>query len=195
MANDQLNDQEVNIVLRELKKVISSGVIGDIVELGCYKGETSVKLGRVIGKAGQGRRQYLYDSFEGLPPKGVRDLSPAGEQFRAGELPASKREVVRRFKQASLPLPIIRKGWFGELTDKDMPAVVAFAFLDGDFYDSIMDSLKLIWPLLADGAVVVVDDYQNEALPGTARAADEWLKTHPATLRIEASLAIIRIKA
>ena len=36
------------------------------------------------------------------------------------------------------------------------------------------------------------DDYANEALPGAAKAVDEWLHTHPAKLRVEHSLAIIR---
>jgi hypothetical protein len=41
------------------------------------------------------------------------------------------------------------------------------------------------------GAIIVVDDYANEALPGVARAVDEWLRIHGGKLRVEASLAII----
>ena len=66
-----------------------------------------------------------------------------------------------------------------------------FAFLDGDYYESIMTPLTRIWPKLNAEAVVVVDDYAHDALPGARRAIDEWLKTHPATLRVESSLAIL----
>ncbi len=191
--NDQLSGQELAVILRELKRTLQTNVPGDIVELGCYKGETSVELQRSIGKLAPDKRLYLYDSFAGLPPKEARDMSPAGEQFRAGELPANKREVVRRFRQAALPSPVVKKAWFSDLTEKDMPDKISFAFLDGDFYQSIKDSLKLIWSSLSAGSAVLVDDYQNEALPGAAKAVDEWLLTHPAKLRIEASLALISV--
>ena len=72
-----------------------------------------------------------------------------------------------------------------------MPEQIAFAFLDGDYYASIRDSLALVWPRLTPGAVIIVDDYANEKLPGAARAVDEWLATHPAQLRVQASLAIL----
>lgn len=192
-ANEQFRDKELAVLLRELNRAITATAAGDVVEMGCYKGATSVELQKAIGKLRPEKKLYLYDSFAGLPDKGSEDSSPAGMQFRAGELPASKSEVIRRFKQASLPLPIIRKSWFSDLTSKDMPARIAFAFLDGDFYESIMDSLKLIWPLLTNGATVVVDDYQNEALPGAQKAVDSWLKSHPASLTHETSLAIIKL--
>ncbi len=95
------------------------------------------------------------------------------------------------FKKAGLPLPKIKKAWFSELTPADLPDKIAFAFLDGDYYESIMDSLRLIWSKLSEGAVVIVDDYANEALPGAAKAVDEWLRNHKARLKAEQSLAII----
>ncbi len=193
MANDQFNDHELAVLLRELQKVRGRSVEGDVVELGCYKGLTSLHIQEELVKNSPAKRLYLYDSFSGLPEKRADDASPAGTQFKAGELPASKKDVIRIFKQSGLPMPYIRKAWFSELTPSNLPERIALAFLDGDFYESIMDSLKLVWPKLAPGAVVVVDDYQNEQLPGAAKAVDEWLKTHPAQLAIEASLAIIRL--
>jgi len=190
--NDQISAKELQVILRELRNVLERQVEGDVVELGCYKGATSVELQKLITKLAPTKRQYLYDSFAGLPPKSQQDNSPAGEQFRGGELPASKAEVIRKFRQANLPLPVVKKSWFSELTSEDIPRRICFAFLDGDFYGSIKDSLKLIWPYLSMGATIVVDDYQNEALPGAQKAVDEWLKSHQASLKVEASLAIIR---
>ena len=92
-----------------------------------------------------------------------------------------------------MPPAVVKKAWFYDLKSKDLPEKIAFAFLDGDFYESIRTSLNLIWRKLTTGAIVVVDDYQNEALPGVQEAVDEWLKTHPAVLKNEASLAIICI--
>ena len=94
--------------------------------------------------------------------------------------------------QSGVPVPRIKKAWFSELTVNDVPAKVAFAFLDGDYYQSIVDPLKLLEGRLTPGATIIVDDYGNAALPGAARAVDEWLKRHPtATKRVEHSLAVI----
>lgn len=189
LLSDQVDEREVRVVLRELEAVLAREVPGDVVEFGCYVGTTSVFFaGRLKAT---GRKLYLYDSFEGLPPKTGEDESPAGMQFKTGELLATKKQLIKNLKQANVPMPVIKKGWFSALTEADVPERIAFAFLDGDYYHSVRDPLKLIWPRLAPGAIIVVDDYANEALPGAARAVDEWLRSHPAHLAVEHSLAII----
>lgn len=193
LLNDQFGQEELNSLLRELGQVLVMNTPGDVVELGCYKGLTSMEIARALKLAGSDKKLFLYDSFAGLPEKSKQDQSPAGEQFKGGELPATKADLVKLFKKANVPMPIIKKAWFKDLKTADLPDPIAFAFLDGDFYDSINDSLKVIWPKLSAGSIVVVDDYQNEALPGAQKAVDEWLKTHPAQLQVESSLAIIRI--
>lgn len=188
LLSDQVDKRELGVILSELQKTLDT-VSGDVVEFGCYEGTTSVHLAHFL--ASTNKELYVYDSFAGLPAKTSKDSSPAGEQFREGELLATKKHLLMNFKKAHEPLPHITKAWFADVASRDVPNSISFAFLDGDYYDSILDPLKLIWPKLAPGAVVVVDDYANEALPGAARAVDEWLKTHPARLRVESSLAVI----
>ena len=192
LLSDQIDERELTIILRELTSVLKSDAEGDVVEFGCYVGTTSVPMAKLLQTTQ--RTLYVYDSFEGLPEKTSEDKSPAGEQFVAGELSASKKVFIKNFKQAGVPLPVITKGWFSDVTEDQVPDKIAFAFLDGDYYRSVLDPLKLIWPRLAPGAVIIVDDYANEALPGAAKATDEWLLTHPAKLRVEHSLAIIKTK-
>jgi O-methyltransferase len=189
LLSDQVDEREVRVILRELETVLKKDINGDVVEFGCYVGTTSVFLASRLKTAD--RKLYLYDSFEGLPPKTHEDESPAGMQFKTGELLATKKQLVRNLKQANVPMPIIKKAWFSELTTSDVPPKIAFAFLDGDYYHSVWDPLALIWPFLAPGATIIVDDYANEALPGAAKAVDQWLKTHPSRLTVEHSLAII----
>ena len=191
LLSDQIDERELAIILRELEKVLNANVSGDVVEFGCYVGTTSVPLGKRLMDTD--KKLYVYDSFEGLPEKTQEDESPAGLQFVAGELLATKKQLIKNFKQAHAPLPIITKGWFSDITLAQVPQQIAFAYLDGDYYHSVLDPLKLIWDRLTPGAIILVDDYANEALPGAARAVDEWLKTHPAKLRTEHSLAIISL--
>ena len=188
LLSDQVSEREVQVVLRELARV--RDVAGDVVEFGCYIGTTSVYLAAALQATS--KKLYLYDSFAGLPDKRSEDMSPAGEQFKTGELLASKKELIRNLKQANVPMPVITKGWFSELMPEQVPAEISFAFLDGDYYDSILDPLRLIWPRLSPGAIVVVDDYANEALPGAAKAISDWRRTHHIKqFKVEASLGIL----
>ena len=192
LISDQVDEREVSIVLRELLKSFEASAEGDVVEFGCYAGTTSLFISRLLTMQKSTREFHVYDSFEGLPEKRAQDQSRAGDQFKAGELAVTKKQFIVNYKKAGVSLPRIHKAWFSDLTEADIPETIAFAFLDGDYYESVMTPLKLIWPRLVPGAIIVVDDYANEALPGAAKAVDEWLATHPAKLSVEHSLAIIR---
>ena len=175
---EQVSKQETEEILRLAEQ--SLGVAGDFVELGCYKGETSLLLARLLKSHNSDKKLWLYDSFAGLPEKSREDFSVAGEQFKAGELFVSKREVVEKFKRSGLPFPIIKKAFFEDLDpSNDLPSNIAFAFCDGDLYSSIKTSLRLVLPKLSDGGIIVVHDYNNPELPGSSRAVDEFLRTHP----------------
>ncbi len=172
IISEQINKPKLQVILEILERLIMAKIPGDVVELGCYKGTTSLFLQRLLKLTD--KKLYLYDSFEGLPEKTSFDMSTAGEQFKPGELSVSKKMLTYEFKKANLDLPFIKKAWFKDLTPADMPKNICFGFLDGDFFDSISDSLKLCWPLVSNNGVLVVDDFSNEALPGASRACHSF---------------------
>ena len=209
--NDQVSEEETALILEKAKGCI--GIEGDYVEFGCYKGDTSLLLAEVLrdnaisveksvdksveklGKSGGNgvekgndekvrKRLWIYDSFEGLPEKRPEDKSVLGIAFQKGELGITKREVKERFLRAGLPVPIIKKAWFADLKDEDVPEKIAFAFLDGDFYESIRDSLRLVLPRMAESGVLIVHDYTNPALPGVAKAVNEQEGLNAATFSV-----------
>lgn len=167
--NDQVSEAETEKIIKLAKEALK--LEGDFVEMGCYKGDTSLLLAEVL--KGASKKLWIYDSFEGLPEKKDEDKSVLGVLFKEGELAVTKREVKERFLRAGLSVPIIKKGWFSELKEDDLPERIAFAFLDGDFYESISDSLKLVMPKMIKGGILVVHDYSNPALPGVKKAVDE----------------------
>ena len=178
--NDQVSEKETDKILEVARDSLE--VEGDFVELGCYKGDTSLLLAEVLRDFNTKpvenfvKKLWIYDSFEGLPEKSVADESALGRDFKDGELLVTKREVKERFLRAGLPVPVIKKAWFKDLGEADLPNKIAFAFLDGEFYESIKDSLKLIEGEIMQGGVILVHDYSNPALPGVMKAVDEWLK-------------------
>ncbi len=193
IISDQVNRNELKLILDELEQVTANKVPGEIVEFGCYAGTTSLFIQRLLIEHGTTKQFHVYDSFEGLPEKSDSDQSATGTQFKTGELSSSKGIFIKNFKKAGLQLPHIHKGWFEDLNNNEIPDVIAFAFLDGDYYHSIMNPLKLIWEKLAPGAVIIIDDYQNEALPGAAKAVNEWIANRSVSqFRVQSSLAILR---
>ncbi|MBR2641263.1 class I SAM-dependent methyltransferase [Candidatus Saccharibacteria bacterium] len=212
--NDQVSKKETGKIVDFAKRCLN--IEGDFVEMGCYKGDTSLilaeilreynmgkdvekyvenpveKMGKSMGKhvercaSGKIKKQlWIYDSFEGLPDKSLADESVLGVDFKAGELFVTKREVKDRFLRAGLKVPIIKKGWFSELKTNDLPETVAFAFLDGDFYESIRDSLELVGPRMNKNGILVVHDYTNPALPGVRKAVDEWTQKNSVDFILE----------
>lgn len=196
MSNDQVTPAETSEILQLAETCLS--VSGDFVELGCYRGDTSILLGKMLQNSTKNceylvenlcKTLWIYDSFAGLPEKTTEDSSGAGQNFQKGELLVTKREVVEKLRKHGLKITnhpdptvssiIIKKAWFDELQSTDLPDRIAFAFLDGDLYSSIKTSLQLVIPRLADQGITIVHDYNNPELPGSARAVDEFLRSHP----------------
>jgi len=173
IISDQVDNEDIRIVLTELERALDRHTPGDIVELGCYIGTTSLFIRRLLDQRRENQAFHVYDSFEGLPEKSREDESLAGTSFQAGKLAVSKKQFMREFQKTGLRLPIIHKSWFDKLTADDVPEQIAFAFLDGDFYESIKDSLKLVLPRMSPGGTIIIDDYAREALPGVAKAVQE----------------------
>jgi O-methyltransferase len=174
IISDQVSAEQIVTILTELDHILASSQEGAIVEFGCYIGTTSLFIRRLLEARGSDREFHAYDSFEGLPEKTDDDASPAGTQFQAGELAVSKKQFLHEFHKANLRPPITHKGWFSELQAADLPDQIAFAFLDGDFFGSIRDSLKLVLPRLSPHATIIIDDYAREALPGAAKALQQF---------------------
>lgn len=213
--NDQVAPAETAEILRLAEQALASNTEGDFVELGCYRGDTSVLLGKLLQNSP--KRLWIYDSFAGLPEKTREDASGAGANFKAGELFVTKREVIEKLRKHGLktssnpapasaslgrpaeptktPTVIVKKAWFDDLRGQDLPEKIAFAFCDGDLYSSIKTSLKLVVPRLAERGIIIVHDYNNPELPGSSKAVDEFLRAHPDfTLKIHYTLAILTKK-
>jgi len=161
-----------------LSQTLAYGVPGDVVEVGSNQGHSSVLIQKTIDQYDPTRRLHVYDSFEGLPP-----LSPVdGTAFSPGQMKTSRQKLVENFRQYGLRLPEIHEGWFQDTLPTGLPEQIAFAYLDGDLYDSIKVSLEYVYPRLSPGAVCLIDDYADPAvypeawnlLPGVKQACDEF---------------------
>ena len=175
-------EQRINMY-HLVSQVLAYGVDGDFVELGCNTGDSSVLITKLLQAYNSDKRLSVYDSFEGLPPAKPID----GNFYKEGYCATNEDVLRENFKRYNLPLPNIHKGWFQDTLPEGLPEKIAFAYLDGDFYDSIMVSLQYVYPKLSPGAVCLIDDYCDpqinpkgwNRLPGVKKACDEYLVDKP----------------
>lgn len=165
-----LNEKHVHTILGCMLWVLEKGIPGDIVELGCNAGNMAI-YGQQMAQL-YGRKYHAYDSFEGLPPHTNLDEAPE-RTAQGGDLAVSQEQFEAYFVKNGIQLPVIHKGWFHQ---QQYPRQIAFAFFDGDFYNSILTSWLMVYPKLAPGAMVCVHDYGFAPLPGVKLACDEFLQ-------------------
>jgi O-methyltransferase len=142
-------------------------VPGDICEFGVAQGATSKILASEIMPL-SGRKLWLFDSFEGLPAptkedKLIHDIFKLGtmEKYQ-GTMASPESEVLGKLASIKFPRERIKikKGWVKDaIKSADLPAQVAFAYVDFDFYDPIKDALEFLDTRMPVGGRIVVDDY------------------------------------
>lgn len=170
-----VNLPQMTTILSQLGSVLEKNIEGDVVELGCNVGTTSLFIRRVLDAYGSDKEFHVYDSFQGLPVISLNDISKTGRQYKQGDCLTSEKTLIDNFKSAGLALPKIHSGWFKDIPDDEYPNKVCFAFFDGDLYYSIMDSFEKIYHRISSQGVAVVHDYGWEILPGVKLACDHFL--------------------
>jgi O-methyltransferase len=165
--------EQVEKLVESLLTVINNNTEGDVVEFGCYVGESSKYLMKTLLEIGSEKKLFIYDSFEGLP-----DLSKWEENsgWRPRTLKTTEEVLIKNFSQNNLPIPFIHKDWFKNIPHYKIPQKICFAFLDGDFYDSIYDSLEKIFDKVSDGGHILFHDYERNDLPGVRAAIEDFLQ-------------------
>ena len=137
---------------------------GSIVECGTWRGGMIAGIADVLGP---GRRYYLFDSFEGLPPAKEID-GPAALAWQANtkgpdyfdNCAATEQEARAAMSLSGAKDYQIVKGWFHEtLPRASMAQPIALLRMDGDWYESTKCILDNLAPSVARGGLIIVDDY------------------------------------
>jgi len=160
---------------------------GAVVECGVWRGGMSAGLVSILGKD---REYYLYDSYEGLPDAGELDGQKAVDYQNnpdaEGYFDNCTAEIgfaKEAMQKAGINNAHFVKGWFKDtLPHHDPNAKIALLRLDGDWYDSIMDSLVHLYDHVVEGGLIILDDYY--VWDGCTRAVHDFLSERKLPLRI-----------
>ena len=130
--------------------------VGCIAECGVWRGGMSAGIADVIPR----RVHYLFDNCR-------------AEKAKADE--AMRMSAAREYH--------LMAGWFNEtLKHFKPPEPIAALRLDGDWYDSTMESLTSLFPYVMPSGLILVDDYYD--WDGCARAVHDYLSREQCVERI-----------
>lgn len=147
---------------------------GDFWECGVYKGGTARMFAEFLVARGRpDLKLHLFDTFGGMPETDEKfDIHLKGD-FSDTSLDEVRRVVGHPDRVEFHP------GWIPDIFRGMSDSRVAFAHVDVDIYQSILDCCEFIYPRLAIGGVMVFDDYGFPTCPGARKAVDEFFADKP----------------
>lgn len=173
--------------------VLATGVPGDFVECGVWRGGASFLVAELLRQAGiDDRKVWLFDSFEGMPPPEEIDDAAAkawadstGAElpiYGSPDAPSSENYVgsLAKVQAAARELGLSSytecvKGWFDQTlpTNSEGIGPIALLRVDCDWHSSVICCLETLYDQVSEAAVVIFDDYYT--FDGCAVAVHEFL--------------------
>jgi O-methyltransferase len=166
---------------RCVENVLADGVPGDMIETGVWRGGATILMRALLKVNGaEDRAVWVADSFAGLPPPDVEayphDARDRHHRFKY--LVVTQEEVKRNFERYGLLDELVHflPGWFRDTLPTLAERRWSLIRLDGDMYESTTVALENLYPNLAPGGYVVIDDYG--AVPTCRQAVHDFRDAH-----------------
>lgn len=187
--NTLVSDERMGGLIGAIEYVTQANIPGAIVECGVWRGGSSMAAALTLRRFGEMRPIYLFDTFEGAPPPGDEDVDFRGDRevqawdttaAAAGGIPIEAVEEAMR--STGYPMEHIRlvKGLVEDTVPRQAPQSIAVLRLDTDWYKSTRHELEHLYPRLAVGGVLIIDDYGH--FEGARQAVDEYFAENPLLL-------------
>ena len=156
---------------------------GAFVECGVWRGGSMMAVALTLLELGVSDRDlYLFDTFTGMTEPTAEDEDSAYDgyslhrRFRRKEnwIGIPRAEVEAAMRATGYPAARIHlvEGRVEETLPDEAPDRIALLRLDTDWYASTRHELEHLYPRVAGGGVVILDDYGHYG--GARRAVDEY---------------------
>jgi len=184
----------VYALFRAVSYVIANRIPGDIVECGVFRGGSVMACAHSLHHFGDHKRRlFLYDTFEGMTQPTERDVDFMGRTAedhlktwgvsRMNEMTACSLEQVRQ-NVSTCPYPpekfVFVKGPVEQTIPQTVPDRISILRLDTDWFESTRHEMVHLFPRLAPGGVVVIDDYGFWT--GAREAVDGYIRENKISL-------------
>jgi hypothetical protein len=162
-AHTMIGLRRLNNLQACIEQVLADGVPGDLIETGVWRGGATIFMRGILKAHGvTDRTVWVADSFEGFPtPDLARFPLDAEWEDAAGRGVVTLETVRDNFARYGLLDDQVQflKGWFNATLPAAPITQLAVMRLDGDLYESTQDALIALYPKLAAGGFVIIDDY------------------------------------
>ena len=171
-------------LIKSLHYINKKKVIGDIVECGIWRGGNLFLAKKIQDKYYKEikRKLYGFDTFEGMPEPSIHDgvkVNKTYQNFKNKNEPWTKASLddVKNFSK-KLFLDIDEFNFIkGKVEDtlkdkKNLPNKISLLRLDTDLYESTKIELNILYPLLVEKGILIIDDYGD--FQGCRKAVDEY---------------------
>lgn len=180
------SQERIFSLVTAVEHITNQNIPGEIVECGVWKGGSMMAVAKTLLRLKQtGKKLYLFDTFEGMPPADDVDQNFRGESA-SGLMEAQDQtswiwaiaqidEVKRNMASTGYPSEKISyiKGKVEDTIPTEAPEKIALLRLDTDWYESTSHELEHLFPRLSPGGVLIIDDYGHWA--GAKKAVDEYI--------------------
>ncbi len=158
----------------------NESVKGDILELGSYKGGTTIMIAHFLKKIKSVKKVFACDAFIGLP---YDDKFSTRAKNSVGMFSdTSAKLVLDKFRKFEVDDKIqLLEGLFEDtLNEKLTNSNFSIVLIDCDLYDATKYCLEFVYPRLNKNGLIILDDYQNLENPewGETKAADEFCSSY-----------------
>jgi O-methyltransferase len=150
---------------------------GDILEVGSWRGGSSLMLAASAEQHKPNSHVYICDTFEGLVKVTDKDNFHKNGDF--GDT-TSKEVVEGLMVEYNLSNVTVHEGIFPEDTGNEVTSTkIAFIHIDVDVYQCYLDIFNWMEGKLVPGAIIAFDDYLIPTCEGATLAIDEYFKDNP----------------
>jgi len=163
--------------------VAQAEIPGDIVECGVWKGGSAMVFALTLLRYDRSRTIWLYDTFAGMTEPTELDYTATKDARHLWRLQqrngynewarASLDDVQRNLEGTGYPHLKFIEGKVEDTIPGEIAESIAVLRLDTDWYESTRHELQHLYPRLAHGGVLLIDDYGEWA--GARKAVDEHL--------------------
>ena len=180
-------------LLQSFYYIKNNNIEGDFVECGVWKGGNLILLQKLMEKYKIKKNIFAYDTFEGMPEPTNLDFKYDGSDGRQifkhkknndikwvyssiDEVKKNLSTNCKSKKNIKLIKGMVEKTL---MKKNNIPEKISILRLDTDFYESTKIEMKILFPRLVKGGVLIIDDYGNWL--GARKAIDEYFenKTKP----------------
>ena len=170
-----------------IEYLVRSRIEGAFVECGVWRGGSAMAAALTLLRLDAADRDlYLFDTFAGMPEPGAEDAPSPYDGYSPRK--RWRRQVSLGREWAGVPSGQVRgrleatgyppervhlvEGMVEETLPACAPQKIAMLRLDTDWYASTKHELEHLYPRLAEGGILIIDDYGPYA--GARRAVDEY---------------------